>query len=147
MSLTCVKWTCAASLLLVAMYTSTAGATVVPKPVQEPPPSAMPVANDGYLVVENTWDSEALPPRFCPAKSRFEPELSVATPCHQGALWGGKDASYAEVTAQAALDINYGPRKVIEVGLAPMGDAKSVVYWRYATSAAQPSTATVPASH
>lgn len=144
---------CAALLCLVAASFSSAanawgypGYPGYPQKAPEEPPVGMPVVNDGYLTVVNTFDNESIPPRFCPPLSIFRPEDSKATPCATNKWLSGKDTAYPEMTPQALLDLEYGRGKVQLVGVAPAKLGYSVLYWRYVVPAQQTSSASAPAA-
>ena len=117
-----------------------------PQKATEDPPVGIPVVNDGYLTVVETFDSESIPPKFCPPATIFRPEDSKTTPCEQSKLLTGKDGVFPEMTAQAVLDQEYGQGKVQLVGVAPKKPGYSVLYWRYAFRAQFASSATAPAA-
>jgi hypothetical protein len=94
--------------------------------------------------VVDTFDSESIPPKFCPPATMFRPEDSKTTPCEQSKLLTGKDGVFPEMTAQAVLDQEYGQGKVQLVGVAPKKPGYSVLYWRYAFRAQFAAPGTVP---
>jgi hypothetical protein len=132
------------AVLAASSFSSMANAWGYPQKAPEEPPVGLPVVNDGYLTVVDTFDSESIPPKFCPPATMFRPEDSKTTPCEQSKLLTGKDGVFPEMTAQAVLDQEYGQGKVQLVGVAPKKPGYSVLYWRYAFRAQFAAPGTVP---
>lgn len=95
---------------------------------------AMPVMNDGYLIVEDLapYASEGkasgLTPRLCP------PGASAGTLENGGGvrcLNNGKEVRV--VTPQQALDLAYGPNVAVAVGVAPLVAPKGGVMNGFST--------------
>lgn len=115
-----------AGLILMGLAVNCAVASTPPTP----PATTPPVADDGFLRVDNYGGEEDFPPTFCPRGSDGLPSLHKCVVPVVGLL--SKGGEIKPVTAQDALDRYYGNGKAVFVGLAPADYKVSVIYWRYA---------------
>jgi hypothetical protein len=101
--------------------------------VPKPPATTMPVADDGFLRVDNYGGEENFPPTFCPRGSDGLPNIHRCVAPNGTIFDSGPEVK--PVTAQDALDLYYGKGKTVFVGVAPADYKVTVIYWRYAQPA------------
>jgi hypothetical protein len=88
----------------------------------------MMVPNDGYLIVGNSGEEQAITPLFCPPGSVLKNGNKGCIRYEAGFLKPNTEPK--PVTAQEALDLAYGAFRTKVVAIGPQGWSQSVIFWR-----------------